>query len=103
VSNKSAMEAASTVVPQQAIELLSPSLLGDFETKLRQDIARLIKQTRAQAIEEAAQIAATAADEELPEPYWDNSRARRMDWACACGRILSRIRALAAPAASDQA
>jgi hypothetical protein len=69
-------------------------------TPLREAIAR---EARAAAIEEAAQAASPIADEELPEPYWDNARARRMDWACAVGRCVSRIRTLAtAPPQSQE-
>lgn len=50
---------------------------------------------RRKAVEACAQIAVKCADEEMPEPYWDNAVARRMDWASACGRISTRIRALA--------
>lgn len=37
-------------------------------------------------------VARAVADEDMPEPYWDNYRARRMDWGCACARIAGRIR-----------
>jgi hypothetical protein len=41
---------------------------------------------------EAIKIAHAVAGEPLPELYWDNARARRMDWASACSRISGRIR-----------
>jgi len=49
------------------------------------------REARAAAFAEAKQIARATADDELPEPHWDNNRARRMDWVCCAYRILDRI------------
>ena len=58
-----------------------------------QRVSTMLLSARTEERERCAQIAQTVGDEELPEPYWDNARARRMDWLCACARIGRRIRA----------
>src|SRR6266851_3295783 len=66
--------------------------------RLLENNARAIEQAeaeaRAKAIEDAAQIAFDTANEDLPEQHWDLARERRQLWASACGRIMTKVRAL---------
>jgi len=44
--------------------------------------------------DEAINAIAPIADEQLPEPYFDNARERRILWACAVGRCCARLKEL---------
>jgi hypothetical protein len=85
-----------TEQPQPSAEALK---LGGYASsyemvmKLAVEIDALCEQRVSAETERCAKIAFAVMDEELPEPYWDNARARRMDWTSCAGRIMALIRA----------